>query len=302
MYKKIEDYLTQLKRELSGSDPALIQDALSDAEEHLRNALEESVENKPGISENEALQPLIERYGTPSEVASAYKETESLTPPTLATTEKHVTRSYGEKFFGAVAEARTWGAFLYILLSAFTAIIFGMWTLFGGAFSFFSLIFIIGIPVTGLYLLSLRGIALVEGRIIEALLGIRMPRKPIFLSRGLNWRKKYKVLITESYTWKVFAYMILHLPLGFIYFVVVVGMLGASIKGTIYPLWYWGLGRPLITFSQPIYPPAWSYPLVSVAGILMLFLTLHLARFIGKTHGRFAKFMLVRKQQEVDHA
>jgi len=66
-------------------------------------------------------------------------------------------------------------------------------------------------------------------------------------------------------------------------------------------LWYWGLGRALITFSQPLYPPAWSFPLVSAAGILMIFLTLHLARLIGKTHGRFAKFMLVRKQQEVDH-
>jgi len=301
MYKKIEEYLTQLKRELSGSDPALIQDALSDAEEHFRTALEESVEKTPGVSEAEVLQPLIERYGTPAEVASAYKETESRMLPTLAVSKTKVTRSHRAEFFGVVAEARTWGAFLYILLSGLTAIVYGMWTLLAGAFSLFSLILIIGIPMTGFYLLSLRGIALVEGRIVEALLGIRMPRKPIFLSKGLNWRKKYKALITESYTWKVFAYMILHFPLGLIYFMVVVTLFAWSIKAAIYPLWYWGLGRALITFSQPLYPPAWSYPLVSAAGILMIFLTLHLARFIGKTHGRFAKFMLVRKQQEIDH-
>jgi uncharacterized membrane protein len=301
MYKKIEEYLTQLKRELRGSDPALIQDALSDAEEHFRTALEESVENKPGIAEAEALQPLIEKYGTPAEVASAYKETESRMLPTFAVSKKKVTRSYLAKFFGVAAEARTWGAFLYILLSGLTAIIYGVWTLYAGAFSLFSLILIIGIPLTGFYLLSLRGIALVEGRIIEALLGIRMPRKPIFLSKGLSWRKKYKALITESYTWKVFAYMMLHFLLGLIYFIVVVALFGTSIKATIYPLWYWGLGRPLITLSQPLYPPAWSYPLVSAAGILMFFLTLHLARFIGRTYGRFAKFMLVRKQQENDH-
>ncbi len=301
MYKKIEEYLTQLKKELRGSDPALIQDALSDAEEHFRTALEESVEKTPGISEAEALQPLIEKYGNPAEVASAYKETESLMLPTLAVSETKVTRSHLAKFLGVAAEARTWGAFLYILLSGLTALVYGMWTLFAGAFSLFSLILIIGIPLTGFYLFSLRGIALVEGRVIEALLGIRMPRKPIFLSKGLNWRKKYKALVTESYTWKVFAYMILHLPLGLIYFVVVVMLLATSIKATIYPLWYWGLGRPFITLGQPLYPPAWSYPLVSLAGILMFFLILHLARFIGKTHGRFAKFMLVRKQQENDH-
>jgi len=301
MYKKIEEYLNQLKRELRGGDPALIQDALSDAEEHFRTALEESVEKTPGISEEEALQPLIERYGTPAEVAAAYTETESRMLPTLAVSETKVTRSHLAKFFAVAAEARTWGAFLYILLSGLTAIVYGMWTLFAGAFSLFSLILIIGIPMIGFYLLSLRGIALVEGRIIEALLGIRMPRKPIFLSKGLNWRKKYKALITESYTWKVFAYMILHFPLGLSYFMLVVAMFGTSIKAAIYPLWYWILGRPFITFTQPLYPPAWSYPLVSAAGILMLFLTLHLARFIGKTHGRFAKFMLVRKQQEIDH-
>jgi uncharacterized membrane protein len=301
MYKKIEEYLNQLKRELRGSDPALIQDALSDAEEHFRTAVEESVEKTPGISEAEALPPLIERYGTPAEVASAYTETESRMLPTLAISEKKVIRSHPAKFFAVVAEARTWGAFLYILLSGLTAIVYGMWTLLAGAFSLFSLILIIGIPLTGFYLLSLRGIALIEGRIIEALLGIRMPRKPIFLSKGFNWRKKYKALITESYTWKVFAYMMLHFFLGIIYFVAVATLFAASIKVAFYPLWYWGFGRALITLGQPLYPPAWSYPLVSAAGILMFYLTLHLARFIGRAHGRFAKFMLVRKQQEIDH-
>jgi uncharacterized membrane protein len=301
MYKRIEEYLNQLKRELRGGDPALIQDALSDAEEHFRTALEESVEKTPGISEQEALQPLIERYGTPAEVAAAYAETESRMLPTLAVSETKVTRSHLATFFTVAAEARTWGAFLYILLSGLTAIIYGMWTIVAGGFSLFSLILIIGLPLTGFYLLSLRGIALIEGRIIEALLGIRMPRKPIFLSKGLNWRKKYKALITESYTWKVFAYMILHFPLGLIYFFVVLAMFGTSIKAIIYPLWYWALGRAFITLGQPFYPPAWSFPLVSAAGILMFFLTLHLVRFIGKTHGRFAKFMLVRKHLEIDH-
>ena len=296
MVKKIEEYLEQLRKELGGGDSAHIQDALSDAEEHLRTALEDTIKGSPGLSEADALESLIEKYGTPVEVASAYKEIEFRMLPTLAIKKTQMPRSFWAKFFGVVVDARAWGAFLYILLSGLTAIVFGIWALLGGAFSLFSLILIIGIPVTGLFLLSIRGIALIEGRIIEALLGIRMPRKPIFLRQGLNWREKYKALTTEAYTWKVFSYLILHFPLGIFYLLVIPTLFALSIKCAIYPIWFWGLGRPLITFSQPLYPPALSYPLVIAAGILMLFSTFHLARFIGKIQGRLAKFMLVRRQ------
>ena len=39
MTKSIDEYLDQLKEEMKGGDSATIQDALSDAEEHLRAAL-----------------------------------------------------------------------------------------------------------------------------------------------------------------------------------------------------------------------------------------------------------------------
>jgi hypothetical protein len=301
MFKNIEEYLEKLKKELKGSDPALIQDALFDAEEYLRTALEESVENTPGISEEEALQPLVERYGAPAEVASAYKEIESRVRPALTVSESRITRPQRAKFFGVVTDAQAWGAFLYMLLSGITGCIFGMWALLGTTISLFTLILIIGIPVTGLFLLSIRGIALVEGRIVEALLGLRMPRRPLFLQRDLTWSQKFRALIIESHTWKALAYMILHFPLGFLYFVIAVGLTSFSLKCFLYPLWYWVLDRPLITFSQEVYPPVWSIPLISVAGIVMLPLILHLAKSAGKLHARFAKFMLVRKPQEIDH-
>jgi len=296
MIKKIEEYLDQLKKELSESDPALIQDALSDAEEHFRTALGEALEKSPELSEADVLQTQIEKYGDPSEIASAYKEIESRMVPAFAAQKPKSPQSFWRQFFGIITEAQTWGSFLYIFLAALTSFFFGMWVLLGGAFSLISLALIIGIPITGFFLLSLRGIALIEGRIVEALLGVRMPRKPIFLSKGLSWRKKYKALTTESYTWKVFAYLILHFPLAWLHFMIVFVMFGFSIKCAIYPVWFWGLGRPLITIGQPFFPPAWSFPLVILAGISMFFATLHLASLLGKIHGRFAKFMLVRKQ------
>jgi uncharacterized membrane protein len=296
MIKTIDEYLDRLKKELSGSDPALVQDALSDAEEHFSTALSEVQEKSPRLSEADLLQAQIEKYGTPSEVASAYKEIESRFVPTYAPQKQKIPGSFWAKFFGIIAEARTWSSFLYVILSALTSFFFLAWVLLGGTFSLFSLVLIIGIPVTGFFLLSLRGIALLEGRIVEALLGVRMPRKPIFIRKGLNWRQKYKALTTESYTWKALAYIILHFPLAWLHFMIVFVMFGFSVKSTFYPAWYWGLGRGLINIGQPFYPPAWSYPLVVLAGILLFFVTLHLAGLMGRIHGRLAKFMLVRKQ------
>lgn len=301
MIKKIDEYLDKLKRELKGSDAALIQDALFDAEEFFRTALEESIETVPGISEEEALQPLIEKYGIPSEVASAYREIESRVPPTFASPGIQFTRPQRAKFFGVAADRRAWGAFLYFLLSGLTGCIFGLWALLGASISFFTLMLIIGIPVTGLFLLSIRGIALVEGRIIEALLGLRMPRRPLFLQKDLSWSQKFRALIVESHTWKALAYMILHFPMGFLCFICAATLFSFSLKCFLYPLWYWGLGRPLITFSHAVYPPVWSIPLISIAGLMMLPLILHLAKSAGKLHARFAKFMLVQKLQEIDH-
>ena len=53
MIKSVEEYLDQLKNELNGSDAATIQDALSDAEEHLRAALANLREKQPEMSEAE---------------------------------------------------------------------------------------------------------------------------------------------------------------------------------------------------------------------------------------------------------
>ena len=76
MITSVEEYLDLLKAELQGSDIATVQDALADAEEHLRAALANIREVQPEISEEEALDQVIEQYGSPSETASAYMEVE----------------------------------------------------------------------------------------------------------------------------------------------------------------------------------------------------------------------------------
>lgn len=62
MIKSVEEYLVLLKAELSGSDAATVQDALADAEEHLRVALANLSEIQPEMSEQEALEQVIEEF------------------------------------------------------------------------------------------------------------------------------------------------------------------------------------------------------------------------------------------------
>ena len=296
MCKDVQDYLAKLKKELSGSaDPALIQDALSDAETHLQTALEEELSKNPDISAAEILVPLVEKYGTPTEIAAAYLAIESHISPALAYPPRPDTRSLFGKYFGVLAESRAWGAFFYMLLAFVPGIIFGGWALFAGVISAFSLLFIIGLPIFGLFLLSLRGIALLEGRIVEALLGVRMPRRPLFLRKGLGWSDRYIALVKDKYSWRSLLYAVLLFPLGLIYsglfsllFVFSLGFITSPVLELVFRI-------PLDLFGDNVFTPVWFLPVVCIAGFILLPLTFHLAKLIGKAHARFAKAMLVKK-------
>jgi hypothetical protein len=307
MISSIEQYLAELKKELSGSDRATIQDALSDAEEYLRNALNSAA--SPGASQAEALAPIIEKYGAPAEVAAAYKEIESRTLPTFAPPARKEpepraavsispaatdTRPFVLRFFGVYAEPRAWGSLFYLLFSLATGIIFFTWVITGLSVSLGLLILIVGLPIAGLFLLSVRGITLVEGRLVEALLGVRMPRRPLFSRKDIGWWQKFKNLIISRHTWTALVYMILQLPLGIIYFTVLVTLIATSAWLIGRPFFELSLGLPAFVNSPYGYfTPGWLMPISVIGGILLLTATMHLAKVTGKGHGYWAKALLV---------
>jgi hypothetical protein len=295
MIKTVDEYLEKLAGELAGCDPALVQDALADAEEHLRLGFAQIRREGEGVPESQALHTLVEKYGEPAEVASAYRAVEERSVPALAPPGQIDSRSFWGKLFGVYADPRAWGSFFYLLFGFVTGSFYGLWTLAGVSFSLLTLLLIIGLPVTGLFLLSFRGIALMEGRIVEALLGVRMPRKPQFIQEGLSWKGRFKALVTESQTWKSLVYLLFQFPLGALYTCVTFVLFGFSLKMLFYPLWYFVWDRPLITIVEPFFPPVWSVPFVCLAGFLLLPTTLHFTKWVGRWHGLYAKAMLVRR-------
>jgi len=293
MVKSIEDYLELLKKELQGSDAATIQDALADAEEHLRVAVTSLREKQPETSEANALEQVIDQYGTPEETASAYKEVERRTIPQFPH-ENQKNTSILAQFFGVYADARAWGAVLYMLIAFVTGVFYFSWAVTGLATSVSFALFIFGLPFALLFFLSVRGLALLEGRIVEALLGTRMPRRPLFTKQNQKWLDRLKDLAADKHTWFSILYMFIQFILGTIYFVLFVTVLSVSLSFIAIPVLQEWLGMGAI-YNNGIryFFPIWSYPLLVLGGLLLWTAFMNLARGVGQLHGRMAKSMLV---------
>ena len=317
----IPEYLAQLRAALHDADPAMVQDALYDAEEYLRSELAA----QPGRSEAEVIADVASSYGAPEEVADIYRETEitvnralrtpsagaaplrravvaagtaggaaaaSIGTPPPATPKP---RSALARFFGVALEPRTYGALFYMLLSLATGTFFFTWVVTGLSLSLGLMVLIIGIPITVLFFGSVRGLSLLEGRLVEALLGERMPRRPTYSDRSRSWLQRVGDMFTDGRTWLTLLYFVLMLPLGVVYFTIAVTLLSISLT------FIWAPVAALFTGEIPgIYIEGeqmlsmWATPLLAVAGVLLLFATLHLARGIGHLHGMMAKHLLVR--------
>lgn len=204
-----------------------MQDALSDAEDHLSAALAGLKLDQPEVSEEEALGQVVEQHGTPSETASANMEVERRTVPSLMREEQKQSSGLA-RFFGVYADPRAWGSLLYMLIAFVSGIIHFTWAVTGLSLSVSFLIFIFGFPLAILFLLSVRGLALIESRLVEALLGVRMPRRPLFFEKGLKLLERLKLLVTDKHIWLSILFMLIQFVLGTVYFVLNVPVLSIS--------------------------------------------------------------------------
>ncbi|MDO8964448.1 MAG: sensor domain-containing protein [Coriobacteriia bacterium] len=294
MADTIEAYLLELRAALAGADPALVQDAVYDAEEYLRSATAE------GGGTSEAMLAAIDAYGAPDEIAVAYKETERTVVAALrrpVPTPKSTNPI--ARFVGVIADPGAWGALFYMLLSLATGAIYFTVVVTGLSLSAGLMVLIIGVPVLLLFIAAVRAISLAEGRMVEGLLGVRMPRRPrIVGTGGGTFWERLKSWITDYRTWATMLYMLLMLPLGITYFTVIVTALTVSLALVVTPV-------AQAIFHFPIamsvdggamygyYLEPWGVPLVMALGVLGFFVTLWLSKGVGYLHGLFAKVMLV---------
>ena len=291
----IPAYLERLRRALDGCDPAMAQDALYDAEEYLRSELAAN----PQKSETEVIAAVAGSYGAPDEVADIYRDTETRVQTALRPPASRPRTSLPGRFFGVLVDPHTYGSLFYMLLSLATGTFFFTWVVTGASLSLGLAILIIGIPFFILFVGATRILSLVEGRIVEVMLGERMPRRPLYSDRTQPWLGRIKAMFTDVRTWGTMLYFVAMLPMGTVYFTLAVVGLSLSLALIALPFGYWfGFGEHIMVHGFDFFDPysPWLWPLSIAAGVLLLFATLHLARFIGHMHGRIAKQLLVSSQ------
>ncbi len=294
MNHEIGEYLERLKAALRGADPATIQDALADAEEHLTLA----AQRESAGGEARSFEGIIAEYGSPEEIASAYRELEAKSPvPFPAIAPAANGRSFWKRFFGVTVDLRAYAALIYLFASIALGVLYFTIATTGVSLSLGLIVLIIGVPFAVGFLTSVRGIAVLEGRIVEVLLGVRMPRLPVFLRKDLKWHQRIGKIFSDRSTWTALLYLVLMLPLGIVYFTLAIVLLTISLALFVSPFYLYVLGFPLYEMNRYAYfPPGWMLPLFVAAGALLFILTLHFAKWLGGVHGRYAKAMLVKTE------
>jgi len=290
----VRAYLDQLRRALKGAPPGLISDALADCEEHLNNEIAQN----PELDEANVMATVVETYGSPQEIAEEYRDMEATISTPFPQPEQTADRRYG--FFNVISDPRTYGALLYMLLSLVTGIFYFTWTITGISLTAGFAILILGIPFALLFIGSIRMLSHVEGRIVESLLGVRMPRRmPSPAAPDESIWTRIKEALLDLRTWTSMFYLILMLPLGVVYFVL--GVVGLSVSlgvagGSIYSLVtnHSHIQIDDVPWLDHMMHTAPGLIVATLIGLLLFFVVLHMARGIGWLHGRIAEGLLVR--------
>ena len=346
MASDIQSYLRELQDALAGTDPALVQDALFDAEEHLHAEL----------AARRAFVDIVDHYGTPAEVAAAYLETAGIEPsqaaayapaavapaaqgtavspegapgvasPAGAVSQREpggpppvappptgpaagaapgsppvpaAPQSVWREVFGVFIDPQVWKSLLYMLISLGTGIAYFTIVVTMFSTSMGTSILIVGLPLLLLTLAMVRGMALAEGRLVEGLLGIRMPRRPRAEIPGSFFQRLW-FWLRDGRTWASMVYLVLMLPLGVAYFVFAVTGIATGLGLIAAPFVQLGLPNHrwveyTINGVEHFWVwPVWAMPVSIIVGFLVLLGWFHAFRWIGRGHATFAKTMLVR--------
>jgi len=91
---------------------------------------------------------------------------------------------------------------------------------------------------------------------------------------------------------------VLQLPLGVIYFSVFTMLIAVAFALIATPVLVPIFRVPIYEArGAPYYPPAWLTPLFAFGGAILMTVTMHLAKLIGRVHGALAKGLLVSDTQ-----
>ena len=258
-------YLAQLELALAGRNPALVHDALVDAESHLRAA----------VASGASPQRAVDEFGPPEDIAAAYVLADStgaawhssaaaanaagsaaesaesaarsaadsgaaVPPPAasapgpgavIAPAESFAQRARRVPVLGIWFHPHAWGSLAYFTTVGFAfALAAFIWVTVVGSVSLGLLPIIIGLVLLVLLLGSVRGICLLGGSLCEFFLGVRMPRRtqPVYTTTGISMWQRLGCWLKDVRSWLSLAYLVGNFPVALALFALFISLTAVS--------------------------------------------------------------------------
>jgi len=201
------------------------------------------------------------------------------------------------RFISVASDGRTYLNLIYLVLMLPLGIIYFTIVVTGFSLSLGLILVIIGIVVAVLFLVLVRGISFVHLSFASALLGFELPPEdePQATTDGLL--EKLKRILTDAKTYTSMIYMLIELPLGIIYFTLIITFLSISVSFSVTPI-LWLLAEEE---SWAIWDNDWLWQvnfgetlLLMLGGVCLFFVTLHLGNLLAKVEQFLCKNLLTR--------
>ncbi len=310
-------YVSQLAAALDGCDPALRHDALVDAEVHLRAAIEAGTPAERAIAD----------YGTPVEVAHAYRESgggavtaqdRASSLPPGAPPDAGARRGLAAvPVIGVWARPDAWGALLYFGgIGLVLALFYVSFAVSFGALAIGLMPTVLGLPLLVLLLASVRGLSLFEGKVVEFFLRVRMPRRvqPVAGLAQVGFWKRIGCWLRDVRSWMSLGYLVGNLPVSVVFFTVTFTLFCVSVSFLAAPVFY-ALNVPMFRNTGDSEFEVWMFGMllsgpegngtisglavgpIFILGLAFMTGTLWVARGFGWVYGRVVQAIQVARPQ-----
>ena len=192
-------------------------------------------------------------------------------------------------FFGVVADPQSYINIIYLLLAFPLGTFYFVFLVTGLSLGFGLIITLVGIPILLLVLVGSWAFCRFEGQV-----AITMLKEDILLSAGRpvsgGFWSRFKVFISDGSTWTGMLYLLLKFPFGIATFTIAVTLVSFTAGLLAAPAYMWTTD-PWVVGSWSFDPFPWSWVL-TIIGIPMVFISLHVMNSVAFLSGRAARTML----------
>ncbi len=202
------------------------------------------------------------------------------------------------KFFTVIARGQTWLNILYLLLSFPLGVFYFVFFVTGFSVGVPLIIIWVGLLILALVLTAWQGFILFERGMAITMLREDIPPAQLADLSGKSTLQKIGAWFTNPVTWKGLLFLLAKFPLGIASFVIFVTLSALSLSFLAAPLiyrnmpigitWGWNNFYQIDTLTEAV--------LACLAGVLLVFVSLHVFNGAAWLWAKFARLMLGSSQ------